>query len=89
MACQHESLRDMMYECNIPATSHTPDDAAGLRPQNISGDERLVMGLLSFTVRAHVVPLSVLPTQRSCHVEWAETEAAAARSTSVVFMLAR
>lgn len=71
---------------NIPATSQTPDDDAGPRPQNISPDDRLSMGLLSLTVRAHVVPLSVLPTQSCCHVEWAETDAARAR-TKADFMV--
>ena len=75
-------------DINIPATSQTPADEAGPRPQNISGDVREVMGLLSLTVRAQVVALSSVPTQRSCHVEWAETEATVARRTRADFMLA-
>jgi len=54
----------------------------------MSDDERLATGLLSLTVRAHVVVISVLPTQSCCHVEWAETEATAARIANVDFMLA-
>jgi hypothetical protein len=44
-------------------------------------------GELSLTVRTQVLALSVLPTQSSCHVEWAETDAAAASRTIDVFML--
>lgn len=71
----------------VPATSQTPDEAAGPRPQNISEDVRLVTGLLSLTVRTQVPALSSVPTQSSCQVEWAETVAAAARSTVAYFIL--
>jgi hypothetical protein len=71
---------------DIPATSQTPDDEAGPRPQNMSGDVRLVIGLLSRTVLVQVVPLSVLPTQSCCHVLCADTEAAAARTMAAYFM---
>jgi hypothetical protein len=72
----------------VPATSATPADVAGPRPQNMSEDERESMGLLSLTTRVADVALSVEPTQRSCHVEWAETVAAAARSTMADFIFA-
>ena len=72
---------------NVPATSHTPDVEAGPRPQNMSGEVRLVMGLLSLTVRTQVPALSSLPTQSSCQVECAETVAAVARRTVAYFML--
>ena len=72
---------------NVPATSQTPDVEAGPRPQNMSGEVRLVMGLLSLTVRTQVPALSSLPTQSSCQVEWAETVAAVARRTVAYFML--
>jgi hypothetical protein len=74
----------MLY---VPATSQTPVVEAGPRPQNISADERLSMGLLSLTLRTQVDALSSEPTQSSCHVEWAETEATAARSTRADFMM--
>lgn len=45
------------------------------------------MGLLSLTVRVQVVPLSSLPTQSCCHVEWAEAVAAAARRMVAYFMI--
>jgi hypothetical protein len=69
------------------ATSQTLEDAAGPRPQNMSDEVRDWMGLLSLTTRVHDVALSVLPTHRSCHVEWAETAVAAARRIAVVFIL--
>ena len=47
----------------------------------------LVMGELSLTVRVQEEPLSVLPTQSCCHVEWAETDATAARRTNADFMM--
>ena len=53
----------------------------------MSEDERESIGLLSLTTRVADVALSVDPTQRSCHVEWAETEAAAARITMADFIL--
>jgi hypothetical protein len=53
----------------------------------MSGEVKLVMGELSLTVRVHLVFMSVLPTQRSCHVEWAETDATAARTAKAVFMM--
>jgi hypothetical protein len=71
----------------IPATVQTPVVALGERPQNMSAELRLAIGLLSMTVRVHVVAWSVVPTHRSCHVEWAETDAAAARRTMADFML--
>jgi len=71
----------------IPATSQTPDVVAGPRPQNISAEVTLAMGLLSLTVRTQVPALSSLPTQSSCHVEWAETVAAAARKMVAYFIL--
>ena len=72
---------------NVPATSQTPDVEAGPRPQNMSGEVRLVIGLLSLTVRTQVPALSSLPTQSSCQVEWADTVAAVARRTVAYFML--
>lgn len=45
------------------------------------------IGLLSLTVRAQDVALSSLPTHSCCHVEWAETDATAARSTIADFIL--
>jgi hypothetical protein len=72
---------------NVPATSQTPDVEAGPRPQNMSGEVTLAMGLLSLTVRTQVPALSSLPTQSSCQVEWAETVAAAARKTVAYFIL--
>lgn len=72
---------------DIPATSQTPLDCAGPRPQNMSEEDRLSMGLLSLTVRVHLPAWSVEPTHSCCHVEWAETEAAAARRTREVFMV--
>jgi hypothetical protein len=71
----------------VPATSQTPDDVAGPRPQNMSGDVRLVMGLLSLTVRTQLPALSSDPTQSSCHVEWAETDATVARRTIADFIM--
>ena len=86
--CQFDvGLNDMLHK-DVPATSQTPEDVAGPRPQNMSDDVRLAIGLLSLTVRAQVVVISVLPTQSCCHVEWAETDATAARIANVVFMLA-
>ena len=46
-----------------------------------------MMGLLSLTVRAQVATLSEEPTHNCCHVEWADTEAAAARRAKAVFMV--
>jgi hypothetical protein len=74
----------MLY---VPATSQTPSVEAGPRPQNMSAEERLSTGLLSFTLRTQVEALSSEPTQSSCHVECAETEATAARRTRADFML--
>lgn len=71
----------------VPATSQTPDVVAGPRPQNMSGEVTLEMGLLSLTVRTQVPALSSLPTQSSCHVEWAETVAAAARKMVAYFIV--
>lgn len=45
------------------------------------------MGLLLATVRVQLVALSVLPTHKSCHVEWADTEATAVRMMMLVFIL--
>lgn len=72
---------------SIPATSQTPVDFAGPRPQNMSAEVRLSIGLLSLTVRTHLPAWSVEPTQSSCHVECAETDATAARRTSADFIL--
>jgi hypothetical protein len=72
---------------SVPATSQIPLDLAGPRPQNISAEERLSIGLLSLTVRTHFPAWSVEPTQSCCHVEWAETDATAARRTKEVFIL--
>lgn len=72
---------------DVPATSQTPDVEAGPRPQNMSEEVTLAMGLLSLTVRTQVPALSSLPTQSSCQVEWAETVAAVARRTVAYFML--
>jgi hypothetical protein len=74
-------------DCYLPATSQTPSDLAGPRPQNMSADERLSIGLLSLTVRVHLVPWSVEPTQSCCHVEWAEADATAARITRADFIV--
>jgi hypothetical protein len=71
----------------VPATSHTPDDVAGPRPQNMSVEVRLAMGELSLTVRTQVPALSSDPTQSCCHVEWAETDATVARRTRPDFIL--
>ena len=65
-----------------------PLELAGPRPQNMSAEFRPVIGLLSRTVRAHVEAMSVLPTHSCCHVEWAETDATAARRAKVDFILA-
>lgn len=54
----------------------------------MSAEVRPVIGLLSRTVRAQVLPMSVLPTHSCCHVEWAETDATVARRAKVDFMLA-
>ena len=54
---------------DIPATSQTPLVLAGPRPQNMSAEERLSMGLLSLTVRTHLPAWSVEPTHSCCHVE--------------------
>ena len=70
----------------LPATVQTPVVDFGERPQNMSADVKLAIGLLSMTVLAHVFPESVDPTQICCHVEWAETDAAAARRTVKVFI---
>jgi hypothetical protein len=72
---------------HLPATVQTPVVALGERPQNMSGEVRLVMGLLSMTVRVHFVTWSAVPTHRSCQVECAETDAAAARRTIADFIL--
>lgn len=45
------------------------------------------IGLLSFTVRAQVVDMSVELTHISCHVEWAVTAVAATRSKIADFIL--
>ena len=55
--------------CDIPATSQTPLLLAGPRPQNMSAEDRLSMGLLSLTVRTHLPAWSVDPTHSCCHVE--------------------
>lgn len=71
----------------LPATSHTLLDLAGPIPQNMSELDKLEIGLLLATTRVQEVALSSEPTQRSCHVEWAETEAAAARRTRLDFIV--
>lgn len=52
----------------------------------MSAEVREAMGLLSLTVLAHVCTLSAVPTHRSCHVECAETPAAAARTKAAVLI---
>ena len=81
------SGRVCVFRIDLPATSQTPEEEAGPRPQNMSPEDRLSMGLLSLTVRVQVEPLSVLPTQSCCHVEWAEAVAAAARRMVAYFMI--
>lgn len=54
----------------------------------MSDEDKLLMGLLSLTVRVQLVALSVLPTHSCCHVEWAEAVVAAARKMVEYFMIA-